>query len=434
MNISWYSPLDPESSEIARYSAHLLPHLAQLAGIAAVADSDGGAPPDWWKPEGPGPAPEKGVAPLPVYHIGNNPVHLPIYKRSLQEPGLVVLHDLSLVDLARHLSHDLEQPGLWKEMMCRQYGDEVRALVNRSENSVADYNDMLARYPLFQPFVAGALGVVVHSRYARDALQRQLPPGTPLLQLNLPATGSPGEAGEPARSAARPGPLRFVFCGHVGPNRRLIQFMEAWGQLPTPAAITLDLFGNISSSRQLLQYAEHFGVADHIRLRGYVSDAELDEALHSADFAINLRWPTMGEASASQLRYWSAALPTLVSDVGWYGELPDDAVCKISVDNETADLLAVFEDALSSPDKYRRIGQRGWQQLNSAHSAGYYARELVALAARLSDDRLGYRMLDQQLVSVIASMCENDNDTRLFRDAIETAVATVHPQNSGKQI
>ena len=51
---------------------------------------------------------------MPVYHIGNNPLHLPIYRRSLQEPGLVVLHDLSLVDLARHLSHQLEQPDLWK--------------------------------------------------------------------------------------------------------------------------------------------------------------------------------------------------------------------------------------------------------------------------------------------------------------------------------
>jgi glycosyltransferase involved in cell wall biosynthesis len=428
MNISWYSPVDPESSEIARYSAQLLPYVGQYAGIATVADTDGGGPPAWWNPKGGEPAPEKGVAPLPIYHIGNNPVHLPIYLRSLEEPGLVVLHDLSLVDLARHLSHQLEQPGLWKEMMCRQYGDEVRSLVNRSENSVADYNEMLARYPLFQPFVAGALGVVVHSRYARDAVQRQLPPGIPLLQLNLPAAGPSHQVSGVARGAEHSGPMRFVFCGHVGPNRRLVQFMEAWGRLATPEAITLDLFGNISNNRELLQYAEHFGVADHIRLRGYVSDVELDEALHSADFAINLRWPTMGEASASQLRYWSAGLPTLVSDVGWYGELPNDAVCKVSVDNEIADLLAVLEDALVSPDKYRRVGQRGLQQLHSAHSAGHYARELVALAARLIDARLGYRMLDQHLVTIIASMCENDNDTRLFRDAIETAVATVQPQ------
>ena len=151
MNISWFSPLDAQSSEIARYSEQLLPYLQQGATVASVADGAGETTVSWWsRPEGDW-AEEKGIAPLPIYHIGNNPLHLPIYQRSLEEPGLVVLHDLSLVDLARHLSHQLDQPGLWKDMMCRQYGDEVRGLANRSEKSALDYNEMVARYPLFQP-------------------------------------------------------------------------------------------------------------------------------------------------------------------------------------------------------------------------------------------------------------------------------------------
>lgn len=420
MNISWFSPLDAQSSEIARYSAQLLPRLQQFTGVAAVSDGSDGEAPAWWKSQGSEAIAEKGVAPLPIYHIGNNPLHLPIYQRSLAEPGLVVLHDLSLVDLARHISRQFERPELWKEQMCLQYGEEVRALVNRSEKSVADYNAMVAHYPLFMPFVAGALGVVCHSRYARDQLRRHLPPETPLLQLNLPATRPPDPVERPGRS----GPLRFVFCGHVGPNRRLIEFMEAWGRLPSPQEIVLELFGNITNTAQLLQYARHFGVADYVRFPGYVSDTQLDQALQSADFAINLRWPTMGEASASQLRYWSAALPTLVSDVGWYSDLPDSAVCKISVANEDEDLFALLQDALASPDKYRQIGRRGWEQLCQAHSTSHYAQELVALASRLSDARLAYRMLDQELVTVIASMCENETDTRLFREAMATAVST----------
>jgi len=422
MNISWYSPLNAEASEIARYSAQLLPTLAQYAGILDVGDGTDAPPPQWWRPLAE-PAAEPGVAPLPVYHIGNNPLHLPIYQRSLVEPGLVVLHDLSLVDLARHLSHQLEQPDLWKEMMCRQYGDEVRSLVNRSERSAADYNEMVSRFPLFQPFVAGALGVIVHSRYAKEALQAQLPPGTPLLKLNLPAPPPP-----PLATRGREGPLRFVFCGHVGPNRRLLEFMEAWSRLGEPQAISLELFGNISNSTQLLEYARHFGLNDYVTLRGYVSDVELDQALQSSDFAINLRWPTMGEASASQLRYWSAALPTLVSDVAWYGELPDDAVCKISIDEEGADLLAVLENALADPGEFREIGRRGWERLRLAHTAEHYARELVSLAEQLVERRLAYRLLDRELVTTIAAMCESDTDTRLFRNAIETAVTTCQAQ------
>ena len=418
MSVSWFSPLDPETSEIARYSVQLLPSLEKLTSIEGV--YDGTAAHALWPPPHDQQCVEPGVAPMPVYHIGNNPQHLPIYRRSLEEPGLVVLHDLSLVDVARYLSRQLEQPDLWKELMCRQYGEEVRELVNRSEKSVADYNEMVVRYPLFQPFVEGAMGVIVHSQYARDALRQQLDPGTPLVQLNLPAPMPPATVEKNYHTDY----LRFVFCGHVGPNRRLVEFMEAWAQLATPERIRLDLFGKINNSRQLLQYAEHFGVADYVTFRGYASDAELEESLHSSDFAINLRWPTMGEASASQLRYWSAALPTLVSDVGWYGELPDDAVCKISVANEAADLQALLESALAEPGRYRQVGLRGWEHLRSAHTAEHYAEQLVALARQLTEHRLAHRMLDRGLVTAVASMCENDTDTRLFRDAIETAVDT----------
>ena len=424
MSITWFSPLDAQASEIARYSAELMPYLENEIDIAAVDDGAGSELPGWWHSRGSDNTAEPGMNPLPVYHIGNNPLHLPIYQRSLEEPGLVVLHDLSLVDLARHLSREREQPDLWKELMCRQYGEEVRALVNRSEKSVADYNEMVTRFPLFQPFLQGAMGVVVHSHYAWDAVHQLTGNERPLLQLNLPASPTaPGRKGE-----RKPGPLRFIFCGHVGPNRRLLEFMEAWGQLGSPQAIHLDLFGNVSNSRQLLQYASHFGVGDYVTLRGYVSDVELEQALQSADFAINLRWPTMGEASASQLRYWSAALPTLVTDVGWYSELPQDAVCRIPLASEGKDLLALLEAAIAEPTHFEAVGIRGREQLRSAHQPEQYAQQLASLATRLSQRRLAYRMLDAELVNIVAAMCEHETDTRLFRSAIETAVATCSAQ------
>ena len=81
MNISWFSPLDAESSEIARYSAQLLPSLEKFATVAAMDDGTGAAPPAWWRPQAGEVNPEPGVAPMPIYHIGNNLLHLPIYGR-----------------------------------------------------------------------------------------------------------------------------------------------------------------------------------------------------------------------------------------------------------------------------------------------------------------------------------------------------------------
>ena len=425
--LRWLSPLDAEDTEIARYSEQFLPYLARHAGVVAVEDGAGKANPSWWQECQLGADPIPGTEPMPVYHIGNNSVHGPIFERSREEPGIVVLHDLSLVDLAKHISHERDDPQWWKRQMLRQYGEEITGLVARSENSRPDYFSMITNYPLFLPFVEDALGVVVHSRHAREAVASHLPMGFPVRQLQLPAS-APGQM--PERDY-RSRPLEFVFCGHVGPNRRLIEFFEAWGRLASPDALRLRMFGNLRNQRQLMQHAGRYGVDKYVEILGYVPDEELDKALQSAHFAINLRWPTMGEASASQLRYWAAGLPVLVTDVGWYGELPQDTVCKITVSREIDDIVDLLQEAISTPDKFDQIGENGRRYLQQHHGQEDYCRKLLAFVEQSSAQRLAHRALDRELVGTIAAMCEDGVDTALFINAVETAVATFDPTGIG---
>ena len=44
----------------------------------------------------------------------------------------------------------------------------------------------------------------------------------------------------------------------------------------------------------------------------------------ACDVLVNLRSPTMGETSGAVIRGLSLGKPMLVSDVGWFAELPDD--------------------------------------------------------------------------------------------------------------
>jgi glycosyltransferase involved in cell wall biosynthesis len=420
-SICWFSPLDAEATEIARYSAQLLPTLEKYVSVLAVEDAAENNNPAWWKGPPHGLNATPGVDPLPVYHIGNNPVHSPVYEASLRNPGLVVLHDLSLVDLARHISREWHEPDWWKKQMLRQYGEEVSGLVQRSANSLAEYTRMSSEFPLFLPFVEDAIGVVVHSSYARNAILGQLPPGSPVLQLNLPAK----QPSLPPAVDYRDRPLDFVFCGHVGPNRRLIEFFEAWGSLDQPESLRLHLFGKIHNSSQLSEYARRYGVSEYLNICGYVTDEELEKALQSAHFAINLRWPTMGEASASQLRYWAAALPTLVTDVGWYAELPDDVVCKISRFTEIEDIVELLRDILASPDKYQQMAHRGWEYLGKQHGLDSYTGQFAHFAAEMTQRRLAHSSIERELVSIIGDMCENEDDSELFAGAVQIAVATI---------
>ena len=52
----------------------------------------------------------------------------------------------------------------------------------------------------------------------------------------------------------------------------------------------------------------------------------------ACDVVVDLRAPTMGETSGVAMRALSLGRPLVVSDVGWFAELPDDVALKVPVD------------------------------------------------------------------------------------------------------
>jgi glycosyltransferase involved in cell wall biosynthesis len=75
------------------------------------------------------------------------------------------------------------------------------------------------------------------------------------------------------------------------------------------------------------------------------------------DVHVNLRSPTMGETSGTAIRALSLGKPLIVSEMGWFGELPDDVALKIPVDDgETDALVAALELLASRPDVRAQMG------------------------------------------------------------------------------
>jgi glycosyltransferase involved in cell wall biosynthesis len=141
----------------------------------------------------------------------------------------------------------------------------------------------------------------------------------------------------------------------------------------------LDVYGTVWDASRIRQVVSEVGLTGHVRLHGFV-DA-LDDALATADFVINLRHPTMGEASGTQLRIWDHALPSVVADVGWYRTLPKSAVIHIPVEDEMEALRATFRRLLTEPATYKRIGENGRAVLDSQHSPEQYAEAIVQIAS-----------------------------------------------------
>ena len=74
MTVGFHAPLPPAASGVAGYAATLLPALWQWGDVS----------------------PGVREAAVHLYHLGNNQLHREIYRRALEQPGVVVLHDAVL--------------------------------------------------------------------------------------------------------------------------------------------------------------------------------------------------------------------------------------------------------------------------------------------------------------------------------------------------
>ena len=135
------------------------------------------------------------------------------------------------------------------------------------------------------------------------------------------------------------------------------------------------------------------GLRDQVTFHGYVTEGDLDAGLAGCDLAVNLRYPTMGEASASQLRIWNHALPSLVTRVDGYAALSEEAVSFVRPEYEREDIQSHLRDFLARPEWHRRKGERGREILLEQHRSSAYVERLAGLCEHLPELRSRHNRL-----------------------------------------
>jgi hypothetical protein len=115
----------------------------------------------------------------------------------------------------------------------------------------------------------------------------------------------------------------------------------------------------------------------------------------ACDVLVNLRAPTMGETSGAVIRGLSLGKPMLVSDVGWFAELPDGAALKIPVDDYEVPTIA---GALGfAADHGAALGGAAAAYVHEVHDLG---RAADAYAAALEEAAGGEAVTDAVLQRV----------------------------------
>jgi glycosyltransferase involved in cell wall biosynthesis len=321
---------------------------------------------------------------IAIYHLGNHyALHGAIWDCCRKHPGIVVLHDPCVQDfLGAAYKIGGQDADEYLRGMNRYFGEEGERAARGYLANEFTPEFMAEHFPGGPLVLERARGVVVHSRAALEDLAswERWPVAYAPLPYRPRAAWSRGDLQH--RYWAGP-PYRLVVFGHLGRNRRLDVILDALATYPRHDAFQLDVYGTMPDPEWMRREVAALGLTNQARIHGHVDDATLDQALSTAHLAINLRYPTMGEASASQLQIWSHGLPSVVSDVGWYATLPANSVLRVRPEREIEDIHAYLQMALDDPRKVIEVGRNGHDALVEQHAPDAYARALVEFAQQI---------------------------------------------------
>jgi glycosyltransferase involved in cell wall biosynthesis len=387
MRVAYHSPLPPERSGIADYSALLLPELERRLDVEVVRRG----------------ARKQPRADVALYHVGNDPeVHGWIVEALRRRPGVVVLHELVLHHLVAGLTLARRDVAAYLAALERE-----RGLVGRLLGlGVVDgcVPPLWEHRPEEWPLAGYVLdlardGLIVHSRYVEERAREAGYEG-PVWRVPHPAWPAPAFA--PAEVRGEP----LVGClGHLNPAKRIPQLLDAFVRLRArlPGARLL-LAGQAAPRLELDRRLDQLDLRDAVIREPYVDEARLWSLLAASDVVVSLRAPTMGETSGIALRALSLGKPLVVSDVGWFAELPDEVALKVPVDEHEVDVLAGALELLATREDARTAMAAAAHELAAREHSLEHVADLYAAA--LEEAAGGPAVRDAVLQEVTAAAAE----------------------------
>ena len=162
--------------------------------------------------------------------------------------------------------------------------------------------------------------------------------------------------------------------GNINASKRIPQLLEAFAALrSTHPAAKLLLVGADLDAR-LAQLA-----LDGAERIDYVDERRLWALMGACGVCVSLRAPTMGETSGSVIRALVLGKPLVVSDVGWFAELPDEVALKVPVDAHEAETLGAALELLASNERARTaMGDAARAYVAAEHDLDRSAEAYVA--------------------------------------------------------
>jgi glycosyltransferase involved in cell wall biosynthesis len=348
MTVGFFSPLPPARTGVADYAAALLAGLRQHGRVEI--------------------SPKR--SDVALYHLGNNSLHAPMYRRALEEPGVVVLHDAVL---NHFLLGQLDEQNYVEEFVYN-YGEWHRGLAEDlwRGRAASGADTRYFGWPMLRRVVESARAVVVHNPAAACAVSRHGPAARVVEIPHLFAIPELPGGAEVLRYRQRlgiePGTFLFGVFGYLRESKRLAAVLDAFtavgNEIPHAGLLVAGQFASTDLERAVAPQLSRTGV---VRLP-YLEERDFWLAAAAVDACVNLRYPSTGETSGISIRLMGIGKPVIMTDSEECSRFPEDACIRIEPGAAERDSLRQHMILLASMGEVARsIGQRGARHIAACH-------------------------------------------------------------------
>lgn len=315
LRVAMYTPLPPVRSGTADYAAAFVDELRHHVDLHVFdgKTSESG----------------RGVDQV-VYHIANNDHHAEIYHRALRRPGVVVLHEATLHHLILSLSSGRgHEQAYANEVFYELYGSSSRPVEDESTAPSLQPKDLR----MTRRLLSRARACIVHSTHvARETRVKGFEGPVAVIPHGAHIKTIEGGVYRRKLGLGVETPLIGVF-GYRRPAKREEACLEVLQRILKKLPDARMLFvGQPHPEVPLLEWSRDFGVSHSVVIMNYQEPEEFEGYLAACDVVLNLRQPSFGESSGTVMKAAGLGVPSIVSDVDAFSELPDNACVKIPND------------------------------------------------------------------------------------------------------
>jgi glycosyltransferase involved in cell wall biosynthesis len=408
--LAYISPLPPDRSGIAYYSAELLPELARYYDIEVIVTQPEVSDP-WIKSHLPIRTVDWFIQHAEsydrkLYHFGNSAFHQHMFDLLNCFSGVVVLHDFYLSSIKAHLDFNGYAPGT-----CMRELYESHGYVAVCEGYYAkEKADIIFKYPCNFSIIQQAIGIIAHSKYSKILAKKWYKTVLDGDWEVIPHLRSPTKQAERMEARKKLG-LEiddFIICsfGILSPTKQNHRLLRAWlnSALPDDLRCQLIFVGEAqggSYGAEIVSMIKKSGFGERIQITGWVNAERFHDYLAASDLAVQLRTLSRGETSGTILDCMNYGIATIVNANGSIAELSQDAVWMIPDEFEDAELIEAMEILWRDAERRLDLGKKAREVIQTCHSPRVCAEQYsMAIETFYASEKTGRHALIDALVQL----------------------------------